>query len=285
MKYFPIADKYCNHCFEWLTTLWIISVSTERDGAGIAQSVHLLGYGMYNWRIVVRLTVSRSREFNVLSLQTGCAAQAATSSTGTGSSPFPNIKRPEREVVHSSSTSAEVKNAGSYTATPLLRLYDLNRQNFRFNGKVFSRGQSGRSVEFTTHLHLMPGLRMSGAIPPLPHMPSKPERRQLCLLTRTFLNPKRPQRETKHSPLFNTEIKNEWSYTSTAPCVFVAWTGTALLLCCDGQFQLVCRKETLTSPTRISGPGSIFVDRTSSDHEVAMQLLWYSGRRWRKRCA
>jgi len=81
-------------------------------------------------------------------------------------------------------------------------------------------------------------------------------------------------------------IKNEWSYTSTAPCVFIAWTGTSLFLCCDGHFQLVCRNETQTRQTRIFGPGSIFPGRTSSHlAEVAMQHLCYIGRRRRKRCA
>lgn len=101
-----------------------------------------------------------------------------------------------------------------------------------------------------------------------------------------FQNPKQPQRETKLSHVSNAEIKNEWTYTSTALCVFIVWTGIALILCCDGHFQLVCSNETLTRQTRISGPGSIFVDRTSSHlAEVAMQILWYIGRRRRKRCA
>jgi hypothetical protein len=35
-------------------------------------------------------------------------------------------------------------------------------------GGVHSPGQSGRGVKLTTHLHLVPSLRMSGAITPLP---------------------------------------------------------------------------------------------------------------------
>ena len=34
----------------------------------------------------------------------------------------------------------------------------------------FPRGLDGRSVKLTTHLHLMPKLRMYGTISPLPHM-------------------------------------------------------------------------------------------------------------------
>jgi len=35
-------------------------------------------------------------------------------------------------------------------------------------GGALSWGQSGRGVQLTTHLHLEPRSRMSGAIPPLP---------------------------------------------------------------------------------------------------------------------
>jgi len=37
---------------------------------------------------------------------------------------------------------------------------------------------------------------------------------------RFFLGVKRPRRETDHSPPF--EVKNEWSYASTPPYVFMA---------------------------------------------------------------
>jgi hypothetical protein len=36
----------------------------------------------------------------------------------------------------------------------------------------FPRKSSGRVVKLTTHLHLMPRLRMRGAVPPLPHTSS-----------------------------------------------------------------------------------------------------------------
>jgi len=33
---------------------------------------------------------------------------------------------------------------------------------------------------------------------------------------------KRPGREADHSPQYNAEVKNAWSYTSTSPIVFIA---------------------------------------------------------------
>jgi hypothetical protein len=37
----------------------------------------------------------------------------------------------------------------------------------------------------------------------------------------------RPRHETNHSPQSSTEVKNEWSYTSTCPHVFIVCTGTS----------------------------------------------------------
>lgn len=39
-----------------------------------------------------------------------------------------------------------------------------------FNGYL---GVKGRGVKFTTHLYLVPPLRMTGDVIPLPHMPSR----------------------------------------------------------------------------------------------------------------
>jgi len=43
---------------------------------------------------------------------------------------FPVEKRPEREVGHSPSSSAAVKNVGSYTPTTPICLQSINRDNF-----------------------------------------------------------------------------------------------------------------------------------------------------------
>jgi len=31
-------------------------------------------------------------------------------------------------------------------------------------------------------------------------------------------------RDVDHSPPFSAEVKNEWSYTSTPPYIYMAWT-------------------------------------------------------------
>jgi hypothetical protein len=54
-------------------------------------------------------------------VQTGSGAHSVTYSLGTRV-PFPGVKRPEREADHLPS-SAEVKNARSYTSTPPIRLH------------------------------------------------------------------------------------------------------------------------------------------------------------------
>jgi len=42
-----------------------------------------------------------------------------------------------------------------------------------FNGyRVISRGQNAQGERLTIHFHLVPRLGISGAIPPLPYMPS-----------------------------------------------------------------------------------------------------------------
>jgi hypothetical protein len=41
---------------------------------------------------------------------------------------------------------------------------------------------------------------------------------------------KPPRHEVDYLPLSITEIKNEWSYTSTPPYTFMAWTGKNLSL-------------------------------------------------------
>jgi hypothetical protein len=102
---------------------------------------------------------------------------------------------------------------------------------------------------------------MSGAIPPLPNMPSwrcaQLKHRDRFTFTfsasRPALGPtqssiqwtpeslsmgvKRPRREADHSPPSSAEVKNAWSYTSTLPIrlhgiVLSYSTGTTLILTC-----------------------------------------------------
>jgi hypothetical protein len=58
------------------------------------------------------------------SFQTGSGAHPASYPTDTGRS-FPGVKRPGREADHSLPSSAEVKNAWSYTSTPPIHLHSV----------------------------------------------------------------------------------------------------------------------------------------------------------------
>jgi hypothetical protein len=48
---------------------------------------------------------------------------------GTGGS-FPEVKRPRRDVDHTPPARAEVTNKWSYTSTPPICLYNVDRENF-----------------------------------------------------------------------------------------------------------------------------------------------------------
>jgi hypothetical protein len=51
-------------------------------------------------------------------------------------------------------------------------LHNVHITSYSMGTGVLARGQSGRSVKLTTHLHLVPILRISGAILLLPYMSS-----------------------------------------------------------------------------------------------------------------
>jgi hypothetical protein len=55
-------------------------------------------------------------------VQNGSGTHPGSYSVGTGGT-FPGVKRLGREADHSSPSSAEVKNAWSYTSTPPIRLH------------------------------------------------------------------------------------------------------------------------------------------------------------------
>jgi hypothetical protein len=57
-------------------------------------------------------------------VQNGSGAHPASYPMGTRGS-FPGVKRPEHEVDHSPPSSAEIKNAWSYTSTPPIRLHGV----------------------------------------------------------------------------------------------------------------------------------------------------------------
>jgi len=54
----------------------------------------------------------------------------------------------------------------------LVWLWDLHSTLFNKYQGLFSWEKSSQDVKPTTQLHLVHGLRLSGTIPPLPHMPS-----------------------------------------------------------------------------------------------------------------
>jgi hypothetical protein len=99
--------------------------------AGVAQSVHRLGYGLDDWVSIP----GRGKEGNFSlrhSVHTGSGAHTASYPMGIRGS-FPRGKRPLREADHSPPSSAEVKNARSYTPlahtsswrSALLRIYNV----------------------------------------------------------------------------------------------------------------------------------------------------------------
>jgi hypothetical protein len=75
-----------------------------------------IGYGLDDRWVGVRVPVG-STIFSPPIVQTGSGAHPASYTMGTGGS-FPGIKRPGREVDHSTPTSAEVKKMWIYTSTP-----------------------------------------------------------------------------------------------------------------------------------------------------------------------
>jgi hypothetical protein len=52
---------------------------------------------------------------------------------------------------------------------------------FIWQRRSFHRGQSGRGTTLTTSLYLVPRLRTSGAVPPVPYTPSRRVQRHLYL--------------------------------------------------------------------------------------------------------
>jgi len=54
----------------------------------------------------------------------------------------------------------------------LVRLPSLIKSTTKCVTGLRSSGQSGRDVRLTTHLQVLPCLKMSGALPPLPNAPS-----------------------------------------------------------------------------------------------------------------
>ena len=59
--------------------------------------------------------------------------------------------------------------------------FDFQQRQQAYTSSTATRGLGGSGVGLTTHFHLVPTLRIGGAIPPIPHIPSWRVRRQLFL--------------------------------------------------------------------------------------------------------
>jgi len=57
-----------------------------------------------------------------------------------------------------------------------------------------------------------------------------PHTNQLNLYQRSFRVLKRSERDGDHSPPSSAEVKNEWSYTSTSPIIFMTWRVKSLFV-------------------------------------------------------
>jgi hypothetical protein len=78
---------------------------------------------------------------------------------GMGGGLSPGIKRPGREVHHSTPSSAEVKNEWSYTYPPLICLHSLYREHFTFTLPMYylwkiavNNNKHGNCVKLPTDL-------------------------------------------------------------------------------------------------------------------------------------
>jgi hypothetical protein len=83
-----------------------------------------LGYGLDDRGSKVRFPAGAGNFSLHHHVQNGSGTHPASYPVGTRGS-LPRVKRPEREADHSPPSSAEVKNAWSYTSTPPIRLYGV----------------------------------------------------------------------------------------------------------------------------------------------------------------
>jgi hypothetical protein len=96
------------------------SVKSCDSSVGIA-----LGYGLEDRGSRVRFPAGVGNfSLHHRCVQNGSGAQPASYLMGTRGS-FPGVKRPEREADHSPPSSAEVKNAWSYTTASPIRLHGV----------------------------------------------------------------------------------------------------------------------------------------------------------------
>jgi hypothetical protein len=96
----------------------------DGDDNFCAASCVALGYGLHYRGSRFRFPAGAGNFSLHHRVQNGSGAHPASYPMGTRGS-FSGVKRPEREADHLPQSSAEVKNAWSYTSTPLVRLHDV----------------------------------------------------------------------------------------------------------------------------------------------------------------
>jgi hypothetical protein len=111
------VQRFCPDCHINRTLNHLKSSYTFRMSRDSSVDI-ALGYGLDDRSSRVRLPAGAGNFSLLHRVQTGSGAHPASYPVGTRGS-FPGVKWPGREVEDSPPSSAEVKNAWSYTSTPL----------------------------------------------------------------------------------------------------------------------------------------------------------------------
>jgi hypothetical protein len=117
------------------------------------------------------------------------------------------VKWPGRQADHSPPSSAEVKNAWSYTSTPPMSLHDV----------VLSSAQG------LLYLYLYLLGPNKPVLSTLTTRKASTGCKQPTFAAPGALSPgvKRSVREADHTPPSNAKVRNAWNYNSTPPYVFM----------------------------------------------------------------
>jgi hypothetical protein len=125
-------------CFFYMSKYWnVVKIHITflfRPCYGHDFSFITLGYGLDDRGLRVQVPAGAGNFSFLHRFQTGSGAHSASYPMGTGS-PSAGVKRPGREANHSPPPSAEVKNAWSYTSTPvsLNGMVLRRRDNFTYS--------------------------------------------------------------------------------------------------------------------------------------------------------
>ena len=94
---------------------------------------------------------------------------------------------------------------------------ELNQLLIQCCQGLFLGRLSGRGVMLTTHLHLVPRLRMSGAVPLLSYTPSRLRQGQIYLNPFLYLLPDIQRRSTRQAVHTRREIRNAYKIVFETP--------------------------------------------------------------------